>query len=198
MSDKKKLNARQQESYNWWKEVLKKTSSIKASEDYSKGMRKSFKPGNMVAFKYPNPKTPLKTLRYFDKSPLVIIFNIRGSNIFGLNLHWAPRPIRETIIKMVVKINRSNIKSDRRLELAWQDIKEFLRRNGLAHVITKQYIMARIQNMEYIPYTQWKYAASLPTEKFITHSDYSEADVTRLIYGHAKATRDAKNRRFGR
>ena len=189
----RKLNPKQQASKEWWEDLLKKMSSKKAASEYTKGSRRAIKPGSMVAFKYKNPKTPLKILGAFDASPLVLIFNIRASYIFGVNLHWTPKPMRQTIIKHVVKMNKSAIKNNRRLELDWSMLKEFLYRTGLAHVVTKQYIGPRMSGVQYIPYDHWKYASELPSEQFVRDKDMSEEELAALIYSHAKKTRQSKN-----
>ena len=195
MPRKKPLNPQQKASEEWFRDLLKKSGNKKISGDYNKGERRKIAAGSMIFFSYPNPKTDLKVLKFFDAQPLAIIFNIRANYIHAINLHWTPRPMREIIIKMVVKINQRNIKQDRRMELDWASIAEFLRKNGLAHVITKTYITKRMANVTYIPYSQWKYAASLPTEKFVMDGSMSEDDLNRMIYSHAKATRSGKNQR---
>lgn len=198
MPRKPALNQAQQESVLWYKDLLRKTAKAEAADSYTKGERKVIKPGSMIAFSYPNPKTTLSVLRFFDSSPLVIIFNIKGKYIYGLNLHWTARPMREIIIKMVVKLNKASINSNSSFELNWQMIKEFLVRNGLDSLITKTYISGRIRGLQYVPYSQWKYAAALPTEKFIMDGQYSEDDIQKMIRGAAVKTKASKNVRVGR
>ena len=194
MAKKKELTKLEQESYEWYKNVLAKIAGKKYSTEYTKMNRRAIKPGSMVAFKYPNPKTPLKILRWFDANPLVFIFNIRGNYIHGINLHWAPRKFREIIVKYIIKINKMNIKKNRRLELSWEMIKDFLRKNGLAHIITKTYITPRIAGLEYIKPKDWYKAIHVPSEKFVLRGDLSEDDLYRFIYSHTKKTKSGKNK----
>lgn len=197
MPRKKPLTPKQEASLKWYKEVLAKTTSKKVAESYDK-KRKRIREGEMIAFNYPNPKTPLKQLKWFDAHPLVILFNIKGRNFFGVNLHYMPRPMREIFLKLVIKINKAKIKSGNRFDLNWSEIQEFLRRNGLAEAVVKQYIPARMQNVEYVKYDQWKYAVSLPSEQFVFDGQYSIDDINKIQRRGAKRTRTAKNVRTGR
>ena len=79
MPRKKPLSQDQQRSVVWFKDVLKKIAKADSVDSYTKGERKIIKPGSMISFKYPNPKTPLAQLRFFDASPLVVIFNIKST-----------------------------------------------------------------------------------------------------------------------
>lgn len=198
MPRKKPLSQDQQRSVVWFKDVLKKIAKADSVDSYTKGERKIIKPGSMISFKYPNPKTPLSSLKFFDASPLVVIFNIRGKYIHGINLHWVPRPMREIILKMIVKLNKSNVDNNRSFDLSWQMIKEFLVRNGIESIVTKTYITSRIRGLQYIPYSQWKYAASLPSEDFVFDGQYSEDDIQKMIRGATLQTKKSKNVRTGR
>jgi len=197
MPRKEQLSQDQQQSVLWFKDLLKKTAKASAADSYTKGERKIIKPGSMLAFKYPNPKTPLAQLRFFDANPLIIIFNIKGKYIYGLNLHWTARPMREILIKMIVKLNKANILNNKAFELNWPMIKEFLVRNGLESLITKTYITGRMQGVQFIPASQWKYASVLPTEKFVMDGQYSEDDIQKMIRGQAVKTKASKNVRVG-
>lgn len=198
MPRKKPLTAEQQKSVVWFKELLKKVAKADSADSYTKGERKIIKPGSMITFSYPNPKTALSVLKFFDAQPLVIIFNIKGRYIYGLNLHWTARPMREILMKMVVKLNKSAIDNNKSFDLNWQMIKEFLVRNGLEDLIVKTYITSRIRGLQYIPYSQWKYASVLPTEEFVLDGQYSIEDIQAMIRGAAKKTKSSKNVRTGR
>lgn len=196
MPRKKKLTSKEEESLAWYKDVLKKQVSKKASIDYDK-FRKRIKPGEMLTFSYTNPKTPLKYLKWYDQHPVILIFNIR-KNIHGINLHFVPKPLRETILKYVIKLNKSNIKSGKRFDLAWEQIKEFLHRNGLAEIVTKQYIIARMTNINYVKYANWKHAVNIPSEKFVFDGNYSHDDLIAMTRRGLRKGKKAKNVRVGR
>lgn len=188
----------EEESIKWWnkriKEHLKKNES---PDDYVKMRRRKIGPGSMITFSYLNPKTPLPVLKFFDKYPCVVIFSDNGRYMTGLNLHYAPRPFRKTILAMVIKLNKMNIKSDRRFTLSWEKIKEFVVRNGLKLLIRK-YIKGRMSNVDYVKGTEWKYVAELPSHKFVLSGEMTEDQLYRLIYAQGKSTKQSKNKRFGR
>lgn len=197
MSRKKKIV--NQESLDWWNKKIKGyvPKGIDPVE-YKKMNRRKIGVGSMVTFKYPNPKTDISILKWFDAHPIIFIFNKRGQYLHGINLHWAPKKFREVIVSFVIKINKMNVKKDRRFDLSWEMIHEFLRRNGLAHIITKQYIIPRIQDMTYIPPQEYKYAINLPSEQFVLDGKYTQDELMKLIYSHTKKTRKSKNKRYGR
>lgn len=192
------MTQKEKDSYEWFKKELKKVSSADAADTYDKGNRRYIGTGSMVLFKYPNPKTPMKQLKFFDSVPLPIIIDIQKGYLLGINLHWVPSKFREVILKFVIKQNTLRIKQNKRFDLDFQPLKEFLKRNGLYHICIKKYIVNRIVGLQYIKYTDWKNIASLPLEKFITSDEYTKDDVDRLIYSHAAMTRKAKDVRFGR
>lgn len=193
-------NTLQQESEKWFRDLIKSTTNKKAGETYSKGERRSIKPGNMVFFHYTNPKTfgEGKPLKSFDKYPLPIILDIRGNYMLAINTHWVPKPLKETLIKMVVKLNKQQIKKDKRLQLTYQEIKEFLHRTGLIHIALKKYLINRITGLKYIPYSDWKYQLHLPTYKFVRKDGVTAQDVENMIRSAISKNKKSKNKRYGR
>ncbi len=193
-----KRNKIQQESEAWFRNLLKKNSGIKAGEDYTKGNNKSLGTSNMFQFSYKNPVTPLKQLKIFDENPLIVLFNKRGNDMYGINLHFIPKPLKETFLKLVIQMNKQNIKKDKRLTIEYKQMKQFLKRNGLDIISVKRYKINRITNFKYIPYRDWRYALNLPTEKFVRHKDFSKDDLEKMLRGAISRARQSKNKRFGR
>lgn len=188
----------EEESEKWWKERIKQhRKKAQQGEDYTKMKRRKIGPGSMISFSYINPKTPLKILRFFDQFPVVIIFSDRGNLIYGINLHYAPRPFRKTILSYVIKLNKANIRADRRFTLSWESIKEFVIRNGL-NLLVHKYIKSRMTSVDYVKGSEWKYVSELPSHKFITSKDMTEEELYRMIYSHSKKTKKSKNVRTGR
>jgi len=192
MPRKKKLNQRQLDSVDWYKDVLKRFVNKKASLEYDKKYRR-IKEGELLLMAYPNPKTPLKQLKFFDAQPLAMLFNTKSKNIFAVNLHYMSTPQREIFLKYVIKLNKNNIRTGKRFTLSWEMINEYLHKNGLAHIAVKQYIKPRIRNIEYIPYSQWKYAIHLPSERFVFDGEYSHDDITSMVRRAGKKTKSSKN-----
>lgn len=192
------MNKLQQESYEWFKKLLKTTVGKEAGEDYSKGDRRNINSGSMLFFKYPNPKTPLNKLKMFDKYPLIILLRKSGRHFLGINSHWIPKPLKEPLLKMIIKLNSQRIKNDKTIQITYQEIKEFLVRNGLDKIAVKKYLINRIVGLQYIPYKEWKYQLMLPTEKIITDSSVTAKDVEDLIRSALSQARQSKNVRYGR
>jgi hypothetical protein len=188
---------KEKESERWFKELLKKVVNKNASENYNK-IRRRINSGEMIFFKYPSPKTPLPQLRWYDAQPLDIILRIDGRHMTCLNLHYLPRPMRLILLKKIVILNKLRIKSDMRFKLQWEDIKDFLHRQGIANLITKKYIIGRMQNIQHIKYKDWKYAAELNTAKFVFDGNYSEDDILKMVRRSQKKTKQSKNKRYGR
>jgi len=201
----------EQESYDWFqKQVNQYRLKKDLDTDYNKMERRSISNSSMVSFSYKNPigktnkrltarGTPKKpSLKFYDENPLDIILDIKGNDMWCINLHFIPRPFRETLYKMVVKLNKQRIKNDKRFVLSYQDIKEFLVRNSLQMSI-KRYKINRITNLKYIKGSEVKYAMSLPSEKFIIQdSNMSEDDLYRMIRSGSSQVKKSKNIRTGR
>ena len=66
-------------------------------------------PGQLVLFKYLNPKTA-DELEYYDASPCTIFFNVvntsQGKRVLGFNVHYFPPAIRYRIIDKIFTIFR--------------------------------------------------------------------------------------------
>lgn len=184
------------ESEKWFRDLIKQTAGKKAGENYSKGDRKSINSGAMLFYSYPNPITPLKVLKAFDKYPLIILLEKKGNYFLGVNTHWIPRVMRETFMKLIIKLNKQKIKQDKRISVTYGEIKEFLIRTGLIHVALKKYLVNRIVGLKYIPYKDWKYQLNLPTEKFITTAGVSSSDVDAMIRRAISANKPSKNVRM--
>lgn len=64
-------------------------------------------PGQLVMFKYMNPKT-LEELQYYDAAPCTIFFNVvnteEGKRVLGFNLHYFPPQLRYIIINRIFEM----------------------------------------------------------------------------------------------
>ena len=188
--------ATKDESYEWFKDQIKNLKTKKTEdEEYLKMERRNIAPGSFIMFNYNNPKT--KNLKFWDKVPVDLIFRLQGNDMWCINLHYIPRAYRKTVILHVLKINKANIRADRRLQANWEILKEFIVRNGFELAIHR-YKVNRITNLKYIKTSELKYVAELPLEKFAFNGDMTEDDLYKMIYSHTKKTKSAKNVRFGR
>ena len=174
-------------------------TKVKEGKEYTKQERRSIQPGSFITFNYRNPvgKDQPKKLRFYDENPCDVILDLRGNDMLCINFHFIERVFRKSVIAFILKINAQRIKQDKRLELTYQEMKEYLHRNGLTHCI-KRYKVNRITNLKYVKGTEIKHIVELPSEKFIVQDpDMTEEDLYKLIRSHAAQTKKAKNTRFG-
>lgn len=189
-------NKLQQDSEKWYKKQVSQYRN-KNDEEYKKMQRRAIRNGSFISFSYRNPITPLKRLKFFDSNPVDVILNIKGNDMWALNFHYAPRVFRKSIIAYIIKLNKFRIKKDKRFELTYTQMKEYIKRNGLEMMI-KRYKINRITNLKYIPAKDIKYVAELPSEKFVMDGRMTETELYKMIRSHGKSTKKAKNTRFGR
>lgn len=191
-------NKLQADSEEWFKKQISPYRYKKDKDkEYTKMNRRSIKPGNFITFNYTNPVTPLKKLKFYDASPVDVILDIKGNDLLALNFHYAPRVFRKSIIAFILKINAFRIKKDMRMNLEFQMMKEYIKRNGL-EIMIKRYKVNRITNLKYVKPQDVKYIAELPSERFVFDGSYSEDELQAIIRGHARKSKGAKNQRFGR
>lgn len=123
--------------------ILNKMNSIKLIKDLikTKSVPRSgnLRPGNFLIYKY-NAKDKK---RVFDKTPLVFVLRVSKSYMLGLNLHWLPLGLRKTFVKIIFKLNSSNIRKSKPLEVDYYQLKPFLKKFGMVPVI-RLYIKSRI------------------------------------------------------
>lgn len=196
------MTKQEEESYFWFNNAINKLRTKKEIEsgNFTAQDRRAIKPGSMIMFRYRNPvlKNQPKKLKFYDENPVDFILYIKGNQLLALNLHYVPPPMRLIFIKYVLQLNKARIKQNKRFELDYPMVKEFIIRNGLQMMI-KRYRVNRITKLEYIKPKDYKYIVSLPSEKFIIQdSNISKADLYSMIRSQSTKTKSAKNVRFGR
>jgi hypothetical protein len=190
----------QEESYKWFKKQISNYRSKKQKdEEYKKMERRGIQKGSFISFNYKNPVGKgKKSLRWFDENPVDVILDIRGNDMLCLNFHYCPRVFRKSVILFIIKMNKQRIAKDKRFELTYIEMKEYLKRNGLEMMIHR-YKLNRITNLKYIKGSDIKYIVELPSEKFIIQDkSISEDDLYAMIRSHGSASKRSKNKRFGR
>ena len=194
------MTATEKASYKWFKNQMKKyIPKSKKDAEYKKMERRRITSGSIITFKYKNPVGKgKKSLRFFDEYPVDVILAIKGNDMLCLNFHYAPRVFRKSILAYVIKMNKQQIKNDKRFVLTYNEMKQYLKRNGLELMIHR-YKVNRITNLKYVKSSEWKYVLELPSEKFIVQdSSMTEEDLYKLIRSHSAKTKASKNRRYGR
>ena len=191
----------EEESYIWFNNAINKLRTKKEIEngDFTAQDRRAIKPGSMIMFQYRNPVGKgKKSLQWYDENPVDFILDIRGNGMLALNLHYVSPPMRLIFIKFVLQLNKARIKQNKRFELDYPMVKEFIVRNGLQMMI-KRYRVNRITKLEYVKPKDYKYIVSLPSEKFIIQDpNISKSDLYSMIRSQSTKTKSAKNVRFGR
>jgi hypothetical protein len=119
-------------------------------------------PGNMLFYRY-DAKNKEQT---YDKTPLVLVLKRSRGYVLGLNLHWTPVPLRITLLKLILKFNKTNIMKGYPIQFTYEMVKPFIMKMGLGPVI-RLYIFNRISRRGLVvPVTMWLQAAKLRAESF--------------------------------
>jgi hypothetical protein len=151
---------------------------------------KDFAPGKILNFGY-DAKDKTAT---WDSTPLVIVLLRGKSYTLGVNLHWAPVPLRIILVKKILQLNKNNIKNKKPLELNYKDVKPFLKKVGFAPII-RLYINKRITSMGIvIPDEHLMNAAKLKTETF-TQGKVDAETLYKIALRKNKKYRQERNRR---
>lgn len=184
------------ESLKWWNtHISKYQKKGQLAEDYQKMERRAIKVGSLITFSY-NAKHADK-LAFWDKYPCVILFNDFDGFFMGLNLHYVHPQFRKTLLAKVIELNKMKIKSDQRFTLAWEQLKMFIKRNGL-EISIRKYIKGRMSGVDYVKGTEWRYVAELPSEKLVFNGSMSADQLYQMIRSHSTKTKTSKNVRYGR
>lgn len=89
------------------KKVRKAINLYKKSNKDRLKSKNNITPGQLVLFKYINPKTK-DELEYYDASPCTIFFGIfnskEGKRVLGFNIHYFPPKIRFKIMDKIYKM----------------------------------------------------------------------------------------------
>ena len=177
---KLKKRLRSNESLEWWYDSIQQYQNNKTfdARQYNRMHRRFIKPGALIAFKY-RAKGASK-LPFWDKAPLTILFGETPRHFIGLNLHYVNPKARPTLMKMIIKINKLRVKNDRRFHLEWKDLKTFIARLNL-QISIRKYIKGRMSSVVYVKGVDWKYAAALPSEKFVFNGSMDRSKLYQMI-----------------
>lgn len=169
-------------------------------EEYKKKQEKkmtsknNITPGQLVLFKYLNPKTK-EELEYYDASPACLFFGIfnskEGKRVLGFNLHYFPPAIRYIIVdkiyNMYKPVYRKYFETGVPKELDGFDysyITDELERHNLSFAV-RMYIPNLIGDTYIIPPKLWPTA--LMTEGWFKKE--TRATIMAYFKGDAKAKR---------
>lgn len=118
-------------------------------------------PGTMLFYTY-NPKDQDNP---YDKTPLILVIARSKKHILGINFHWAPVVIRQKLLKLFMKANKTNISKKKPLEISKALSKEMYR---LCKPIFRKYLISRMsKRCAVIPPYEMGYVINLRAETFI-------------------------------
>ena len=151
-------------------------------------------PGQLVLFKYLNPKTQ-EELEYYDASPCTIFFGIfhssEGKRVLGFNIHYFPPSIRyrimDKIYEMYKPFYRKYFETGLPQELDAFDYKyltDELERHNLSFAV-RMYIPSLIGDTYIVPPRIWPVA--MMTEGWFKKE--TRATIMAYFRGDAKAKR---------
>lgn len=131
---------------------------IKKAENFEP--TKHIIPGNVLFFTY----NPIGNDPY-DKCPLSLVISDKGNKFLGINFHWAPKSLREKILKEFMKANFINLKNSLPPKFP-EKLPEPLYR--MISPIFRLYLKNRVnKKIAVIPSSEIGYVINLKAEKFI-------------------------------
>lgn len=154
------------------KEFLRKKAKTKSKENLTRRnkARKNllgdesktvsfFEPGGMYLFQYDAKYKDI--LPYWDYSPIIIPFDVTGTHILGLNLHYLPPQLRARLLDAILDI--PSFKDDKkRQNISYNIIKSFAQSDIAKPTIHKYLLSHVVGNLVKIDKEEWNYVAFLP------------------------------------
>lgn len=129
--------------------------------------KKNITPGQLILFKYLNPKNK-EDLEYYDASPCTIFFGIfnssLGKRVLGFNIHYYPPKMRYQIMNKIFKLYRpiylKYFNSPNLKEIDAFDYKFLINELEKAKLTfgVREYIPKLMGNLKIIPTNVWKVA----------------------------------------
>tara|TARA_B100000959_G_scaffold10493_1_gene10562 strand:+ start:450 stop:1034 length:585 start_codon:yes stop_codon:yes gene_type:complete len=122
--------------------------------------------GHMYFMNY-DPKWKNK-LQYYDRFPLVIPIEAWKKGFIGMNFHYLPHALRETLMKkLIVRINLNEEDSRTYIDISYKkDIKPFIKYKEVKPTIHKYDITYSSGTFIHVTANEWNTAIHLPVEDF--------------------------------
>ena len=151
---------------------------------------KDFLPGSLLMYYY-NAADKSQT---YDRTPLVMVLRRNKTHTLGINVHWAPVPMRVILVKKIISLNKKNIREGKLMEFDYKTLKPFLKRIGFSPVI-RLYINNRISKKGVVvPQDQFMNIARTKTESFTNGKISAEELYKKAIKGNKKYRTTRKRR----
>tara|TARA_B100000424_G_scaffold18965_1_gene13696 strand:+ start:6676 stop:7278 length:603 start_codon:yes stop_codon:yes gene_type:complete len=139
-----------------------------ADEFYQKSKKigkRNIGPGSMFAYFY-DPKYK-KELKYYDRFPLVLVFDFKPNGFIGCNMHYLPPLLRAKLMDEIDKARGINWKALSRIK----EVKPTVKRYLYKHISSKVVEIADDER---------EIALFLPTERFKKESKL-------VVWGHSRS-----------
>lgn len=150
--------------------------------------------GELVLFRY-DPKHK-ETLPYYDIHPLVLVCWWTNTDVYGINLHYIPPPIRKKLIEKMLELKDrykpydSKSSKKKYVEAVLPFLEAFGNSDMFSHTY-KHYLLSNVRSkFGVINKEWWKVVIKLPLQ------DFKKASI-KQVYADAARLRSKKSRKFG-
>ena len=149
----------------------------------------NFNKHNMIFMRY-DAKDKTKV---YDKTPLILVLRRSKGYVLGANLHYLPAPLRLILIKLILKMNKNNIKRGYPLTITYHMLKPIIAKMGMAPVI-RLYIFNRISRRGLVvPPEYWLSIAKLRAESFT--QGYSSEKLYKMAVNDFRKAKESRTRK---
>ena len=150
-------------------ELRNKFTQVDTADEFYAKSRKTSKrniaPGTLFAYFY-DPKYK-KQLKYYDRFPLVLVFDFKPNGFIGCNMHYLPPLLRAKLMDEIDKARGINWKALSRIK----EVKPTVKRYLYKHISSKVVEIADDER---------EIALFLPTERFKKESKL-------VVWGHSRS-----------
>lgn len=158
---------RSRASREWFRKVAQSTQVNPNSlvERNQKMQRDEPRIGKMYAFFY-DPKTK-KSLPYYDKFPVIFLFDSAPKGFYGMNVHYLPPKLRAKMMDALWPHTSNQKLNERtRMMLNYKTMSSAAKFKLFKPTI-KRYLTSHVRSkLIEIPADKWEIAAFLPTARF--------------------------------
>ena len=131
----------------------------------SKNYATELQVGSMYMYIY-SPETH-ERLPYWDVFPLTIILDYDNIGFLGLNIHYLPIKMRETLVNnMLDFVNNNKYDKTTRMDVTYKLLKSFSRYKYMKPCVKKYYYRNIKSGIIEVPPIEWAYSLYLPVEGF--------------------------------
>ena len=149
--------------------------------------------GEIALFRY-DPKLK-DTLPYYDTHPLVLICNFTSKDVYGINLHYVPPPIRKKLVDKMAEIKTRHPGDSKAAQLSYiREVLPYLESFGNSDLFSftyKHYLIPHIRSrFGIINRSWWKLVIKLPLQ------DFKKA-TAKQVWADAERLKTKRSRKFG-